>query len=904
MKELYHLARCWAIEPDFLSNLSNMTKEYQAGLSLLNDGQLQKTSFVKIRGDIAIISLQGIITPRMDIFTYFMGGTPLDCLARDFQTAIDDDNIKGILFDIDSPGGVAVGPAEMAEIIFKARQIKPVWSYVGRNCCSAAYWLAAATEKIIAHQSALLGSIGVVTTVPVQESPDQSGYKNIEIVSSNAKNKRPDPRTPEGINEICRELNELESQFINAVANFRDLTIDQIKNDFGQGGVLIGAKAVQIKMADMQTAGINTNNLSQEQTRLGRAISILENRHRSLANIQAAKAQNMANRAAYRSQIMDVTALGFTLFGILKPAIAFESAMADVKKVVDFDSPQQFKQMGKDIKELSEKIPLSVEGLASIVAAGGQLGIPKQHLTQFAETAAKMSVAMDITADEAGRAMAKMSNVLSMPIEDMGKVGDVINYLSNNIAATGAEIVEVNLRAGAMGKSFGLSYNEVSALAGTFIALGKSPEIAGTAINMMTSRLKLLPVQTGAVRKSFNQLGISMKSYRKLIEQGKGQEALLTVLEALKKVQGIKRAEIMKNIFGEEAQRHVNGLVESLDSYKKNIALVSNETNYAGSMQKEFAARSATTENNIQLLKNRLNVLAVNFGTVLLPAVNNVIAVFSKVTGVVATFAEKHPVLAKNIGLAITGLISLKLAVFGIGYGFTFLNGGLLTVMGIFSQARTIFALTRLGLFTLIPAIKAVGMAFLSNPIGLVIAGLAFAVIKYWDPISKGFSKIAAKFSILKDMAAVAWQKISEFAQKVKNAFKESWLGKAWNYVFGGDEEDAQKRNDKKTVFKKNTILYEMAARQEKAEQNLPHNSLGETVKDMSNIPSGENQNAVEIVPAKISPNHANNVNISAPITVYASPGVSAEDVAKQINLKLNEREREAARRQRGANYD
>lgn len=251
MKELYHLARCWAIEPDFLSNLSNMTKEYQAGLSLLKDGQLQKTSFVKIRGDIAIISLQGIITPRMDIFTYFMGGTPLDCLARDFQTAIDDDNIKGILFDIDSPGGIAVGPAEMAEIIFKARQIKPVWSYVGRNCCSAAYWLAAATEKIITHQSALLGSIGVVTTVPVQESPDQSGYKNIEIVSSNAKNKRPDPRTPEGINEICRELNELESQFINAVANFRDLTIDQIKNDFGQGGVLIGAKAVQIKMADM-----------------------------------------------------------------------------------------------------------------------------------------------------------------------------------------------------------------------------------------------------------------------------------------------------------------------------------------------------------------------------------------------------------------------------------------------------------------------------------------------------------------------------------------------------------------------------------------------------------------------------------------------------------------------------
>lgn len=699
---------------------------------------------------------------------------------------------------------------------------------------------------------------------------------------------------------LSQEISQTDKPSKDLLANFKKI---QKEAKLARQAFLNNKKALADMSEAMQTAGINTNNLSQEQTRLGRAISILETRHRSLANIQTAKAQNMANRSAYRSQIMDVTALGFTLFGILKPAVAFESAMADVKKVVDFDSPQQFKQMGKDIKELSEKIPLSLEGLASIVAAGGQLGIPKQHLTQFAETAAKMSVAMDITADEAGRSMAKMSNVLSMPIEDMGKVGDVINYLSNNIAATGAEIVEVNLRAGAMGKSFGLSYNEVSALAGTFIALGKSPEIAGTAINMMTSRLKLLPIQTGAVRKSFNQLGISMKNYRKLIEQGKGQEALLTVLEALKKVQGIKRAEIMKNIFGEEAQRHVNGLVESLDSYKKNIALVSDETNYAGSMQKEFAARSATTENNIQLLKNRINVLAVNFGTVLLPVVNSVVAVFSKVTGVVATFTEKHPVLAKNIGLAITGLISLKLAAFSLGYGFTFLNGGFLAVMGIFSQARTVFALTRLGLFTLIPAIKAVGIAFLSNPIGLVIAGLAFAIIKYWDPISKGFGRIAEKFSILKDIAAVAWQKISEFAQKVKNAFKESWLGKAWNYVFGENQEDAKKRNDKKSVFKKNTILYEMAARQEE-EQNAPHNSIGETVKGGNNIPAGENQNAVEIIPAKISPSRANNVNISAPITVYASPGVSAEEVAKQINLKLNEREREAARRQRGANYD
>ena len=57
--------------------------------------------------------------------------------------------------------------------------------------------LASATEKIIVNPSALVGSIGVVTTIPVQEQPDQDGYKNIEIVSSNAALKRPDPKTKE-----------------------------------------------------------------------------------------------------------------------------------------------------------------------------------------------------------------------------------------------------------------------------------------------------------------------------------------------------------------------------------------------------------------------------------------------------------------------------------------------------------------------------------------------------------------------------------------------------------------------------------------------------------------------------------------------------------------------------------
>jgi len=248
MHEILKIAKYWAIEPDILKSLCRMDEI--KSLSFQSERRLSNTRSVMIRDGTAVIPLHGPITARSDLFTFFLGGTSLSDLAKDFQTALDDDQVKAILFDVDSPGGVALGPSEMADAIFKARGKKPIWSYVGRNCSSAAYWIASATEKIIANPSALLGSIGVVTTIPVQEQPDSEGYKNIEIVSSNAKQKRPDPRTEEGMSEIKRELDDLESQFIEAIAKYRNVSVSAVKNDFGQGGVLIGKNAVASGMAD------------------------------------------------------------------------------------------------------------------------------------------------------------------------------------------------------------------------------------------------------------------------------------------------------------------------------------------------------------------------------------------------------------------------------------------------------------------------------------------------------------------------------------------------------------------------------------------------------------------------------------------------------------------------------
>ncbi|GHT57661.1 hypothetical protein FACS18945_2480 [Bacteroidia bacterium] len=215
---------------------------------------------------------------------------------------------------------------------------------------------------------------------------------------------------------------------------------------------------------------------------------------------------------------------------------------------------------------------------------------------------------------------------------------------------------------------------------------------------------------------------------------------------------------------------------------------VSDETAYAGSMQREFAARSATTENNLQLLKNQMAVLATNVGSTLLPTLNAVVGIFGRAAGTLAEFAEKHPTMIKYVGLAVAGMASFKVATFALGYGFTFLKGGALSIMGVFQQVRTIFSLVRLGLGGLIPIIRAVGMAFISNPIGLIITGIvvgATLLIKYWKSISKFFkdlfAPVVAVFKQVWNWITNLWEKAKNIFDGIKSWVKDSWVGKAWN---------------------------------------------------------------------------------------------------------------------------
>ena len=135
-----------------------------------------------------------------------------------------------------------------------------------------------------------------------------------------------------------------------------------------------------------------------------------------------------------RGHFVKVAAAGAGLVTASQAAIRFESAFADVKKTVD-GTDQELAKLAGELRQMSHEIPKAAEDLAAIAAAGGQLGVAREDIGRFTEVVSKMSVAFDMTAEEAGNAIGKMKNVFQLTIPEVQGLGDAINQLGNNSAA-------------------------------------------------------------------------------------------------------------------------------------------------------------------------------------------------------------------------------------------------------------------------------------------------------------------------------------------------------------------------------------------------------------------------------------------------------------------------------------
>lgn len=648
--------------------------------------------------------------------------------------------------------------------------------------------------------------------------------------------------------------------------------------------------------------------INPEIERLTKAQQKYINQQSKLNGLQEGMRSHGANALQYAG-------MAYSVAQVADAAVKFESSMADVRKVVDFDSPEQFKQMGKDILDLSTRIPMAAEGLAQIVAAGGQSGIARDELLGFAESAAKMGVAFDITAEQAGDMMAKWRTAFKMGQSDVVKLADKINFLGNTTAASAPLISDVVTRIGPLGSVGGVASGEIAALGASLVGSGVTSEIAATGIKNLILALVSGESATKSQNEAFAALGLNAVDMAKYMQKD-ARGAIISVLEAVQRLDKEQQASVMAELFGKESISAIAPLLSNLDALKTNFDAVSDASKYAGSMEKEFQTRAETTANAMELMNNSIYRTKVAIGQGLLPAIAPVASVVADAATVVGNFATEYP----NLTGAVLGGTGALFGVAAAASAFMWaLNGARLALFG----AKTAFGIAgaALGKYNILiktgtaltygwnlagrlfnsglaitgSMFKGLGVGamklwgiLLANPwiaLATVAVGAAWMIYKNWDTVKEWFTT-------LWDNPTLALQ---QFCDGVKSKLGEAydWIHNKWESIsnflsspiFGSVNITASGQNGKKVaqnayggIYGKGAFLTSFAERD--GESAIPH------------TPNKRNVGLLAATNA-IMGNPLGGVNINATFNPQITVQGGTSDTAAQIDNLMTQKMRE-----------
>lgn len=245
----------FAILPEKLEAICEVVEAHAEGKKLAFTGTTKRSNRedepYEAQDNIAIINLYGVMGRRLDAFEEMCGGCSCHTLSKHINHALDNDAVKAILLDVDSPGGVIAGLDELSGTIMRGRKIKPIIAYTGANMCSAAYWVGSSASKVVATNSATVGSIGIFTTHYDETVKDETrGVKRTIIKAGAYKAAMHESLTDESLGYMEGHMQAAYDTFVEAVAEHRGIETSAVHPAMADGKVFIGKQALSAGLID------------------------------------------------------------------------------------------------------------------------------------------------------------------------------------------------------------------------------------------------------------------------------------------------------------------------------------------------------------------------------------------------------------------------------------------------------------------------------------------------------------------------------------------------------------------------------------------------------------------------------------------------------------------------------
>jgi len=418
-------------------------------------------------------------------------------------------------------------------------------------------------------------------------------------------------------------------------------------------------------------------------------------------------------------------AIGAIGFGAAtKLAADFEAQMTEVAKVT---SEATAEKLRTNIKNLATEVPLATKELTNIAEIAGRLGVRgAQNISNFTETVSKMTVATNLTAEEAANAFARRSNALNTRRQKSREMGATVNELSNNVAASSDEIVRSMLKAAPSAGQLGVEFDDLAAIQSTLVASGMQVERAGTRMNRAFTKM------AQEIPKVAKLTGTTTENFRELVDESP-REALLKVIEALEDIDSkSERIATAEKIFGSGGAKAVNALTQNVDGLRESLGTANEEFGNADSLQGEFSKAVDDTKNQFRLLVNQLGNFGRSTGSTLLPAVK---AIIGGLRGLIGGLNAANKATDGWLGtiLISAGLIAGFITSLGLVSTFfsatlapAFLSGA--SALNVFNISLGVTAGTAATLIGTLAVVGAVAAALVTNFAGFRDRVLAFAV--------------------------------------------------------------------------------------------------------------------------------------------------------------------------------
>ncbi|MDO8903972.1 S49 family peptidase [Hydrogenophaga sp.] len=254
------LRGAWAIQPDRLLEIQSIYDTHLRGEKIdlpalearLGRPLASEQQEYRIReGGVAVLSIEGVLAPKANLFMRISGGVSTQLLVKQVESAVADPRVRGLILQVDSGGGSALGVPELSETIRELAAVKPIVTVTDGVMASGAYWLGSAGNAVFGSGTTVqVGSIGVVMTH--NYTPNASNGQTTEITAGRYKRMATSakPLDEEATAYLQQMVDHIYSVFVDAVAQNRSVTSEEVLQHMADGRVFIGQQAVDAGLLD------------------------------------------------------------------------------------------------------------------------------------------------------------------------------------------------------------------------------------------------------------------------------------------------------------------------------------------------------------------------------------------------------------------------------------------------------------------------------------------------------------------------------------------------------------------------------------------------------------------------------------------------------------------------------